>query len=135
MQYPSCSTLLVNVSQNQEVDDVTEDRPTTVLNYKTSANNADFLSLFQDIKAKDVEGIFSSSNRTKWGDDVADSVGCAPLGVMGLLTTQVAHLRATFDDIAVLAQQGKRLLRVQEVGAQFGEQLAGFLHPQISQHM
>ena len=88
MQYPSCSTLLVNVSQLQGLDDVTVDRPTTGANNKNSANSADVLSLFQDIKAKDAEGILASSNSTKWGDDVAESVGCAPQGLMGLLTTQ-----------------------------------------------
>ncbi len=135
MQYPSCSTLLVNVSQVQEVDDVTEDRPTSVVNYKSSDNSADVLSLLQDIKANDVEGIFTSSNKSIWGDDIADSVGCAPLRVMGPLTTQSADLRTTVDNMAVRAQQQKKFLRAQEVGAQLGKHVAGFLRPGISQHL
>lgn len=79
MHYPSPSTLLIHVLNIHDELPKTELQP--ALTGDCDSQAVDIVSLFNDIKATDVEGILDSANGTKWGDLVADCVRWTPLPV------------------------------------------------------
>ncbi|CAL8467814.1 g7352 [Coccomyxa elongata] len=55
----------------------------------------------QDIKANDVEGIFTSSNKSIWGDDIADSVGKLECSLTSMSLASFAQEFRSICDAAI----------------------------------